>query len=124
MANEQRGEIEIKIGGKLRKMRFGFNEMAQVEQRLDGRSILRMMAEKNFGMWAIRESLYVGLSVYMPKLTPERVGEWLGEDMANLGYYAAMVGQAVRSFMPVDNTTEESEVAAPLDPAQEVQAEP
>lgn len=122
MANEQRGEVDIKIGGKNRTLRFGFNEIAQLEQRLEGRSVLRLMAEGNFGLWALREALYVGLLASSPKITPGRVGEWVGADMANIGYYSAKIGEALAAFMPKGATEDDDEVIdapAPLAQAEE-----
>ena len=112
MANGYRGEVEIEIGGRVRTMRIGFNEMAALEQRLDGRSIMRLLQENNFGAWALRETLYVGLARGNPKITPNKVGEWIGEDITRMGYYVSKVTEALMSFMPKQVADEEEAVAA------------
>lgn len=123
MANLQRGEVEIEIGGKLRTMRFGFDEMAELEQRLNGRSVIRMISENNFGIWALRESLYVGLSPYLPKLTPRKISEWVQSDMSKIAYYASKVAECIAAFMPkaAEPKADDDEVettGTPLDQAE------
>ena len=122
MSNLERGEVEITIGGKSRVMRLGFDQVATIEQRLEGRSVLKLMSEGNFGMWALRESLYVGLLAHSPKITPEKISGWLEKDMGNLGYYIKKVAQAIAAFMPAAKKTdadddEDGEGEAPLEAA-------
>jgi len=61
MANKQRGYIPIEIGGETYQLRYDFNALAQLDQRL-GQSFFKVLSEGNIGFHVIREALIAGLS--------------------------------------------------------------
>lgn len=61
MANKHRGYVPIEIGGETYQLRYDFNALAQLDQRL-GQSFFRVLGEGNIGFHVIREALIAGLS--------------------------------------------------------------
>src|SRR5690606_35225286 len=61
MANRQRGYVSIEIGGETYQLRYDFNALAQLDQRL-GQAFFKMLSEGNIGFHVIREALVAGLS--------------------------------------------------------------
>ena len=61
MANQHRGYVPIEIGGETYQLRYDFNALAQLDQRL-GQSFVKMLSEGNIGFYVIREALAAGLS--------------------------------------------------------------
>lgn len=61
MSNKQRGYIPIEIGGETYQLRYDFNALAQLDQRL-GQSFFKVLSEGNIGFHVIREALIAGLS--------------------------------------------------------------
>ena len=61
MANKHRGYVPIEIGGETYQLRYDFNALAQLDQRL-GQSFFKVLSEGNIGFHVIREALIAGLS--------------------------------------------------------------
>src|SRR5690606_37211406 len=61
MANKHRGYVPIEIGGETYQLRYDFNALAQLDQRL-GQSFFKVLSEGNIGLHVIREALVSGLS--------------------------------------------------------------
>src|SRR5690606_28104103 len=61
MVNRHRGYVPIEIGGETYQLRYDFNALAQLDQRL-GQSFFKMLSEGNIGFHVIREALVAGLS--------------------------------------------------------------
>jgi len=61
MANRHRGYVPIEIGGETYQLRYDFNALAQLDQRL-GQSFFKVLSEGNIGFHVIREALIAGLS--------------------------------------------------------------
>ncbi len=61
MANKQRGYVPIEIGGETYQLRYDFNALAQLDQRL-GQSFFKVLGEGNIGFHVIREALVSGLA--------------------------------------------------------------
>jgi len=61
MANRHRGYVPIEIGGETYQLRYDFNALAQLDQRL-GQSFFKVLSEGNIGFHVIREALVAGLS--------------------------------------------------------------
>lgn len=61
MANKHRGYVPIEIGGETYQLRYDFNALAQLDQRL-GQSFFKVLSEGNIGFHVIREALVAGLS--------------------------------------------------------------
>lgn len=61
MANKQRGYVPIEIGGETYQLRYDFNALAQLDQRL-GQSFFKVLGEGNIGFHVIREALVAGLA--------------------------------------------------------------
>lgn len=60
MVNKQRGYVTIEIGGQEYVLRYDFNALAQLEERL-GQSIVEVLGKGNIGFRFVREALIVGL---------------------------------------------------------------
>lgn len=61
MANKHRGYVPIEIGGETYQLRYDFNALAQLDQRL-GQSFFKVLSDGNIGFHVIREALIAGLS--------------------------------------------------------------
>ncbi len=61
MANKHRGYVPIEIGGETYQLRYDFNALAQLDQRL-GQSFFKVLGEGNIGFHVIREALVAGLA--------------------------------------------------------------
>src|SRR5690606_14592411 len=61
MANKHRGYVPIEIGGETYQLRYDFNALAQLDQRL-GQSFLKVTSEGNIDFHVIREALVDGHS--------------------------------------------------------------
>src|SRR5690606_13073352 len=61
MANRHRGYVPIEIGGETYQLRYDFNALAQLDQRL-GQSFFKVLSERNIGFRVIREALVAGLA--------------------------------------------------------------
>jgi len=72
-------EIEIEIGGKVRKLVFSCNAACLIEQVL-GIEVLTGEWAKKPGFREVRAFLWGMLKADEPKLTLEEVGGWLNRD--------------------------------------------
>jgi len=61
MANKHRGYVPIEIGGETYQLRYDFNALAQLDQRL-GQSFFKVLSDGNIGFHILREALIAGLS--------------------------------------------------------------
>lgn len=99
MANEQRGEVDLEIGGMQRTLRFDMNSMAELESNL-GKPIGEIFKEGQVGIKEIREALYVGLKWRYRKIQRHEVGSWM---VANkLGEFGAAIGRAIAMALGED----------------------
>lgn len=94
MANPQRGQFEITIGGKTRLLRFTFAELAKLDAKL-GRSTISVMQSGDFGANVILQALTVGLAAENAKITSRIVEHWVCEDPAKLPEYADVLVSAL-----------------------------
>ena len=79
MANQNRGELEIHIGGQTRTLRFRTVEVMMLEERLGMDVIAWLGAQKGQTKFLV-ESIFCGLSKTEKKATPMRVAAWLDDD--------------------------------------------
>jgi hypothetical protein len=79
MANKDRGEIALRIGGQTRTLRFRTAEMMLLEDRLGMDPIGWLGAQKGSTKFLV-EAIFCGLSKTEKKLTPLRVATWLDDD--------------------------------------------
>lgn len=91
-----RGRVNIEINGEERTLKFDFNALAMLEERL-GMSIGKIFAEEQFGVRFLREALFVGLSHEDRKLTPTKVGNMINAD--NFEYLAEKVSEALANAL-------------------------
>lgn len=59
--NRHRGYVPIEIGGETYRLRYDFNALAQLDQRL-GQSFLNALISGGISFYVIREALVAGLS--------------------------------------------------------------
>lgn len=99
-----RGCVPIEIGGEDRTLKFDFNALAMLEERLN-MPISKIFSEEYMGIRAIREALYVGLVHADRRLTPQRVGNMMEPD--KFDYYAEKIVEALTGALGVDEEGEE-----------------
>jgi hypothetical protein len=74
--------VEVDIGGKVRLMRFDYNAVSDVEEKM-GKGIPSIFSEQNVGFNTIRMFYWAGLKWKNPGLTPQLAGNWLQDELAN-----------------------------------------
>jgi hypothetical protein len=99
--------VEIAIGGKIRKLRYDFNALADLEERA-GSGIAALVASGNMGYNTIRLFLWAGLKWEDKGLTPARVGTWLQEFLEGGGEIATLM-EYVTHALKVSGVTKEEE---------------
>ena len=67
---------EVELGGKVRKLRFDFNGVADLEDHY-GKPIGRIMSEESMGFSTIRAMYWAGLKWNDQGITVQRVGTML-----------------------------------------------
>jgi len=95
MANEWRAETEISLGGKIRRLRFDFNRIAEMEKSL-GAPVTRSFSAENMGIWQIIAGLTAGIHYYEKNVTEEQVGAWM--EPSDLTKYGTALATAVAGF--------------------------
>jgi|SRR5690554_3622634 len=74
--------VNVDLGGRERQLRFDFNAVADLEEHF-GKGIASVMSEEQVGFRTIRAMYWAGLKWRNPRLTVEKVGEWLQEELEN-----------------------------------------
>jgi hypothetical protein len=74
MANKERAEVEIRLNGQVHKLRYGFNELCELEQEL-GLPFQEVTTKANASF--LRAALWIGMRKRQRKLTIEQVGNML-----------------------------------------------
>lgn len=79
MANKDRGEMALRIGGQTRTLRFRTAEVMLLEDRL-GMDVIAWLSGSKGQTKFIVEAIFCGLSKTEKKITPMRVATWLDDD--------------------------------------------
>ena len=79
MANKDRGELALHIGGQTRTLRFRTPELMLLEDRLGMDAVAWLGAQRGQTKFLV-EAIFCGLSKSEKKLTPMRVANWLDDD--------------------------------------------
>lgn len=74
--------VEIEIDGKTRLLRFDFNAVSELEERL-GRGILSVLTQEQIGFNMTRTLYWTGLKWKERGLTVERTGQMLQKEIEN-----------------------------------------
>lgn len=72
--------VSVELGGKERQLRFDFNAVADLEDHF-GKGIASVMSEEQVGFRTIRALYWAGLKWRNHRLTVEKVGEWLQDEL-------------------------------------------
>lgn len=97
----------LEVGGKVRNLRFDFNALAIIEEKL-GKSTLSGEIFVNLRASDLRWFLWGGLVHEDPNLTCEEVGSWI--HLGNLAVITEGIAKAFSAAMP----KAEGEQASPL----------
>jgi hypothetical protein len=109
--NAHRGEVELEIGGKLRKLRFTLNSLAVVTQLFGLERMSQLFAiTREPSPYHLRHLLHAALLPSEPELTPEEVGEW------DVDFEAAQIRLAVAFIRAYRGGRSGPEEEALLDP--------
>ena len=88
------GPVFIHIGGKERRLRYDINSAADMEEAMNGKSLLYTMTNPMAaGFYAIRVLLWGGLKHAERGLTQQRVGLMMQEYMDNGGRLEALIAK-------------------------------
>jgi isocitrate/isopropylmalate dehydrogenase len=102
VANEYRGESEMKIGGEIRKLRFGLNAFANIQKATGMPLKIALESLQNIDVVVIRAIIWAGIGD--DELSPEDIGEMIDRDIRNNEYtfieLIEMVSQAVANAFP------------------------
>lgn len=74
--------LEIELDGKTRLLRFDFNAVSELEERL-GRGIIAVLTKEQIGFNMTRTLYWVGLKWKDRGLTVERTGQMLQKEVEN-----------------------------------------
>jgi len=109
MNTQQRGYVEIRLGGHTRTLRFRSHEICVLEERV-GLGITRILSEDLIGIRVLREAILVGVAHEFAgkrgkeaKLSPQKVSRWIdqyGEDGGDLGELMKLVFEALALGLP------------------------
>jgi hypothetical protein len=98
-ANKERSEVELRIGGKDRKLRYSLQRLAQLQTRFNGKPLLDIFGEiEKLNIEVIISLLHLGLLDDDKDLTEEQVSTF--EDI-NITEVAQKIGQALTSSLGV-----------------------
>lgn len=98
-ANNQRGEVEIRLGGKSRLLRFRTSAIRAVEEKLN-MSLQTMLDPESIGIRHLVWMIWAGHLEQEPRLTPQKVERWLDDDDVDLTDLIAKVYEAFIMGMP------------------------
>jgi len=94
MPNEQRGEVEIEIGGATRVLRLSFNGIAELET-LHDTPATELFSAKGLKIRLIRDAIAIGLKGGGDrKVTPEMVGRWMDKEPKRLFEWGEALAKA------------------------------
>jgi hypothetical protein len=103
MANRNRGEVEIEIGGEKRVLRLTTNALATLEG-MHRKSMAEILASP--GLSVLRDIIFVGLKAgdsrarEIRNLTPEKVGDWMDDrEEGQMLAWAEVIHQALEAAM-------------------------
>jgi hypothetical protein len=101
----------INLGGKERRLRYDINAAAEMEELLNGRSLLYIMGNPMAaGFAAMRVLLWGGLKHAEKGLTLQRVGLMMQEHMeagGKLEDFSNKIGEAIRQAKIFGDTSDE-----------------
>jgi hypothetical protein len=95
-ANPQRGEVEVKLGGKTRILVLNFRALAQAETI--GKFNIFALKSNDIGMNEFRALGYAGLLKHDPRLTLEQFDELIDSEEALKDLMAAVLAAMGGSF--------------------------
>lgn len=97
MANDQRGEIVVNIGGEDRILRLSTHAARSIERAMGGRSMIGMVQGgiESINTDLILYVLYFGLKLTIPGLSERQVEDWCDDARDGLNTYAEPVIKAI-----------------------------
>jgi hypothetical protein len=97
MANPARGEATISIGGRDRTLSFDQNDIADIEESLDGRSVIGYLRRGEADSIAFqRIAIAIGLRRAGKLVTPRQVGRWMSEEP---GKHSARTAALIKALL-------------------------
>lgn len=78
----KKGYVEIELDGKLRKLRFDFNAIADLEEYFN-KGLQVILAQENIGFNTIRAFYWIGLKWQIHGLTLQTIGGYLQKELEN-----------------------------------------
>jgi hypothetical protein len=107
--------VEIELDGKARLLRFDFNTVSELEERL-GRGIIGVLTKEQVGFNMTRSLYWAGLKWKDRGLTVERTGQMLQKEVEN--------GKSLNDLMePVVNALMKSGLLGKIDENEESEDE-
>ncbi len=104
--------VEVELGGSIRRLRFDFNAIIDLEEYF-GKGIGAIMSEEQVGFRVMRALYWAGLKSYNRRVNIEQVGIWLQEEIEN--------GKALDElFEPVTKALQASGLLGETDDIEEV----
>lgn len=115
--------VEIELDGKTRLLRFNFNTVSELEERL-GKGIIAVLTQDQIGFNLTRTLYWAGLKWKDRGLTIERTGQMLQKEVEEKGAsLETLMEPVVNALMKsgllgkVDEDTEEDEEDPNVNPA-------
>lgn len=96
-SDKAKAEVELDIGGRVRRLVFSVNAACLVEREL-GREVLSGSFFKQMGFVEIRALLWGMIKGEEPTVTVEQVGSWM--QFPRFGEYIKAIIEAYRRAMP------------------------
>ncbi len=118
MTNKRRGGVQVELGGQSYTLRFTFNSIALLEERLN--STLPQILAGQFGVRVVREALSVALSPEDRHLTPNKIGRLMDQEPEKIAYLMNKVFEALSLAMGIgedvaEEVEDEGEAGEPAD---------
>jgi hypothetical protein len=126
MSNKYKGEVDLEIGGQVRKIKFTTNSACMMEE-YTGKSFADYFSDGGASMGLIRNAIYFSLQSfkYNKRITIHQVGDWIDAEMREsedaLSVFGEAIGRAVSYYFDPTQEKREAEEAKspPLDGMQE-----
>ena len=113
MANRVRGEVEIEIGEETYTLRYDFNALASIDQRLADAHMPGLLAQFSQGQvnfFALREALWHGLPIQVRRrISVAQLGEMM--EPRKLVYYMDKLVEALEAAGFIGRAEEQQDKA-------------
>ena len=89
--------VEIELDGKVRKLKYSYEVIADMEEAMGGVSVLALLQQDKFGFHTARMFVMYGLRHEEKGMTKQRAGKMLGQYLEDGGDFGGVLDIITRA---------------------------